>query len=214
MVPGEIDLKFLKGFKNLILKHLKRFKNVIIVTGGGYTCRQYQKAAGAISKLTDEDMDWLGIHASRLNGHLLRTIFRKQAHPVMITTPNQREKFRKKVVIAAGWRPGWSTDYVATVLARTYGVKTILNLSNIKYVYDKDPKKYRDAKKLAEISWKDFRRMVGNKWTPGGNFPFDPIASQLAQRLDLEVYVMDGSDLKNLDRFLMGENFEGTRISG
>ena len=51
-------------------------------------------------------------------------------------------------MVAAGWHPGWSTDFVATILAERLQAKTILNLSNIDYVYDKDPNKYKDAKKI------------------------------------------------------------------
>ena len=38
----------------------------IIVVGGGRTARQYQDAANRLVKLADEDVDWLGIHATRL----------------------------------------------------------------------------------------------------------------------------------------------------
>lgn len=213
IVPREIDAEFLKGFKKLILKHLRRFKKIIIVTGGGYTSRKYRDAADAISQITRDDMDWLGIHSSRLNGHLMRTIFRDQAHPVMVTTPDKKINFKEKILIAAGWRPGWSTDYVATVLARTYDVETIINLSNIEYVFDHDPRKFKQAKPLKEVGWPDFRKMVGNKWTPSGNYPFDPVASKLAQNLGIVVYVMNGRNLKNLDHLLMGREFKGTKIA-
>lgn len=115
-------------------------------------------------------------------------------------------------MVAAGWRPGWSTDYVSTILAERLGAKKMLNLSNVKYVCDKDPKKFKDAKKIKQISWKDFREIVGSEWDPGLSMPFDPIASKHAQEIGLEVIIAEGSNIENLGRILNGKNFEGTII--
>src|SRR4030042_4066994 len=83
VVPEEIDVPFLKKFRSLIISHLKSRKFIIIV-GGGRTCRKYQKAAKELTKQTQENLDWLGIHSTRLNAHLLRTVFRDFAHPAII----------------------------------------------------------------------------------------------------------------------------------
>ena len=115
-------------------------------------------------------------------------------------------------MVAAGWRPGWSTDYVATILAERLGAKTLINLSNIKYVYDKDPNKFKSAKKFDKISWPAFRIIVGNKWDPGLNAPFDPIASQLAQKLGLKVIIAEGKNINNLAKILNNKKFIGTII--
>src|SRR3989338_6735138 len=80
IVPDKIDTGFIENFKKLILKHLRLGKRFFIVTGGGQTARIYQQGAKQVGRLTADDLDWLGIHASRLNGHLLRTIFKKEAH--------------------------------------------------------------------------------------------------------------------------------------
>lgn len=102
-----------------VAKHQRRF---FIFVGGGLVARQYRDAGRAIvgHELTDEDLDWLGIHAARLNAHLLRTMFRDLAHPVIIKDYSIIQKPEKPVVIAAGWKPGWSTDYPAVILAQDY----------------------------------------------------------------------------------------------
>jgi len=210
--PG-IDWKFLKEFRQLILQLIKKGNKFYLIAGGGRTSRNYVAAARRVVKITAEDLDWLGIHATRLNAHLLRTIFREQAHPQIIKSPTFRLVSREKIVVAAGWKPGWSTDYVATVLAHEYDIKTIINLSNIDYVYNKDPKKFKDAKKLAKISWSAFRKLVGNKWDPGLNAPFDPIASQKSEKLGLEVIIMNGKDINNIKNYFNNKKFKGTVIS-
>lgn len=188
IVPKKIDWKFLKKFRKLIVKEIKKGKRFVIITGGGYAAREYIQAAGKTAPITKDDQDWLGIHATRMNAHLVKTIFRKYAHPRINKNPHTKENlmkhFAKKegLMVAAGWRPGRSTDYDSVVLAQRLNTKKIINMSNINYVYNKDPKKYKDARPIKNISWKDFRHIVGNKWDPGLNAPFDPVASKLAQK--------------------------------
>ena len=114
--------------------------------------------------------------------------------------------------MAAGWRPGFSTDFDAVLLAKYFHAKTLINLSNIDHVCDKDPRKFPDCKKIKEISWPEFRKIVGNKWDPGMNAPFDPIASKEAQAIGLEVVIMNGQKLANLKKFLEGDKAKGTVI--
>ena len=214
IVPDEIDFDFLKKFQNLILKYLKKDKRFFIISGGGKTARNYQGAALKIAKITKEDLDWLGIHSTRINAHLLRTIFKNWAYPKIITNPQKAKKtIKEKIIIAGGWKPGWSTDFVAVKLAQIYKAKTIINLSNISFVFNKDPKKYKDAKPFEKIIWSNFRKIVGNKWNPGANLPFDPIASKLAEKLKLKVIILKGTDFKNLNNFLNKKKFQGTTIS-
>jgi uridylate kinase len=115
-------------------------------------------------------------------------------------------------VIAAGWKPGWSTDYCATLICEDYNVPLIINLSNIEKVYDKDPNKFKDAKPKDSMSWKEFRAMVGDKWTPGMHAPFDPIAAKRSDELGIKVAVMNGNNLENASNFLNGKKFVGTVI--
>ena len=213
IVPKEIDIAFLKRFKAFIEAHVRRGYRFVIVSGGGSTCRMYQKAASAVELMDREDLDWLGIHATRLNGHLLRTIFRKIANPVVLKNPSRPLWFREPVLIAAGWKPGFSTDYDTVLLARRFGAKTVINLSDTDYVYTKDPKLHKDAKPLTQMGWKEFRRMVGTRWVPGMNVPFDPLASGLAEKLGLRVAMLKGTNLSNLEDFLAGRKFKGTLIS-
>lgn len=214
VVPnGGIDTDFLRALKKMIVKHVRRGWKFVIVVGGGGTARQYQQAARSIGKLERDDIDWLGIHSTRLNGHLIRTILREVAHPIMMKDPTAPlRKWHEPVLIAAGWKPGWSTDYVATRFAKRLGAKLVINLSNIDYVYDKDPNKFPDAIAIREIGWKDFRKMVGETWDPGMNVPFDPVASRMASRSGMSVALLNGKNMKNLDDLLNGKVFIGTVI--
>lgn len=216
IVPnGGIDTVFLKKLNEFIRSQLASHpdRQFFLVIGGGATARHYRDAGQAvIGKLTDEDLDWLGIHATRLNAHLIRTIFRDIAHPAIIEHYDVIRKVEEPVLVASGWKPGWSTDYCASLLCEDYGVKTVVNLSNIKQVYTADPRTNPDAKPIDHISWEDFRKIVGDKWTPGMNAPFDPIASKRSQDLGVKTVVMSGEDFDNIEKYFDGKPFLGTVI--
>jgi uridylate kinase len=211
--PGEVDAKFLKLFRELILKQVRKGNCFILITGGGKPARQYLEVLKAIAKPSSSDLDWMGIFGTRFNAQLVRLMFGKLSHQKIVEDPNIKVNFKEKVLIAGGWMPGRSTDDDAVRLAKVYGAKMVVNLSNIDYVYTKDPRKFKDAQKIEQISWKNFRKIVGNKWDPGKNLPFDPTAARLAESLKLKVIIANGKNLKNLQNILEGKKFTGTVIS-
>ncbi|MBU1126038.1 MAG: UMP kinase [Patescibacteria group bacterium] len=213
VVPnGGPDDKFLKKFDELISSEVKKGRKFVLVVGGGKTARHYIDAAKKVHQVSPDDLDWLGIHATRLNGHLLRTIFRKFAHPVVIKNPMRMpKKWQGKILVAAGWKPGWSTDYVAARIAKQLRAESIINASNIDHVYTADPGKDKNAEPIEEISWKEYRRMVGDKWDPGLSAPFDPVASRFCHKNKMSVAVVSG-EVKNLAKVLREGEFKGTII--
>ncbi len=210
VVPDTIDLGFLKNFRHSLQKYFSRNRFFLYV-GGGKICRLYQKALLEFGADT-QDRDWIGINVSRLNAEIVKQLFDKSAFEKVVTDPSKKVSTRKDVLVAAGWKPGWSTDYCSVVLAKNTGVKTIINLTNIDYVFDKDPTKFPSAKAIKEINWKEFRKIVGNKWSPGLSMPFDPRASKLAEVLKIKVVVINGKHLDRLEDFLNNKPFIGTTI--
>lgn len=212
---GGIDIAFLTNFNKFIRHQISAKKRrFFIVVGGGGTTRQYQAAASSVrGQISNTDLDWLGIHATRLNAQLIRTIFVDIADPRVIKHYEIILKIDKPLAIAAGWKPGWSTDYDAVTICQDYGIQTVINMTNIDQVYDKDPRKNRDAKPLVDISWSEYRKIAGDKWIPGSNHPFDPIASKLAQELGVTVKLLNGRNLHNLALAMDGKQFFGTTIS-
>ncbi len=210
-----IDVEYLKRFNLFIREHIKEGKKFFVVVGGGRLCRDYRDAGKlTIGEVTDIDLDWLGVHSTRLNAHLLRTIFKDIAHPRIIENYDKKlAPHKEPLVIAAGWKPGWSTDYDAVVLSKDYGADLIINMSNIDYAYDKDPKLHSNAKIIKKTTWPEFQKIVGSSWTPGANLPFDPIASKLAHELKLKVIICNGNNLANVANILNNKPFTGTVIS-
>lgn len=215
---GGIDVVFLRKFRAFIVGEIKKGKRFIIVAGGGKTARIYQKAASQISNASPDDLDWIGIAGIKLNAQLLLSAFRAEAYSQAVDhKPSGKElqalqKSKKSLYIVSGWYPGQSTDYEAVWLAREFGAREVINVSNIAFAYDKDPNKHTDAKPIREISWSAYRKLIPSKWTPGLSSPFDPVATRLAEKSGLRVKILKGSDLKNFKRAIEGKEFTGTVI--
>jgi uridylate kinase len=214
IVPDEIDTDFLARFRTLLLGKVKKGMSFYLVAGGGRLARRYQDAAKeARGSLTAEDADWLGIHGTRLNAHLLRTLFVEHAQDRIVKNPTRSFNTKYPIIVGSGWKPGNSTDYCAVMAAKKLGAKKLINLSNIDYVYTADPRKNPEAKKIEKTTWAEFRKLIPEKWDPGMSAPFDPIAAKEAEAMGLEVAVINGAKLDEFQNYIDGKSFVGTVIS-
>lgn len=216
---GGINVSFLRQFRKLLLGELKKGKKFILVAGGGKTTRVYQKAASQVTRLTAEDLDWIGIHSTKLNAQLLRIIFQKEAYHAVIDEElslNELKKTRRarnKLFIASGWKPGWSTDYIAVCLAQKFKADEVIIAGNTPFVYEKDPRQNRNAKPLPELTWSEYQKLIPRKWRPGLSTPVDPVAAKLARKIGLTAKIIQGTDLANFKKAIEGKEFKGTLIS-
>lgn len=211
IVPDAIDSAFLKKFRDLILGYVQK-RQFFIIAGGGKTARHYRDGGSGVMELSENDLHWLGIHATRLNAQLVRIIFGSHAHSEVLHHTRGRKVITQSVIIGGGGQPGGTTDHMAVKFASAYGAREVLNLSDIDFLYDKDPRTHKDACPIYRISWKEFLNMFDGKMKPGFHGPFDPLAAKLAQKLGLRVVILNGKNLKNLKAYLDGKAFTGTVI--
>ena len=219
IAPDKINSVFLSDFLAKIRTYLDSSPEdkLIFVCGGGAPARVYQQAyREVIADVSEQDagaQDWIGIKATHINAELVKAIFGNLCRDKVVTNPTAEDiSFSGRILVAGGWKPGFSTDTDAVYLAKRFGAKLVINLSNIAKVYTDDPRKNPDAKPIDSISWADFRAMVGDEWVPGKNAPFDPIASKLAQEAGIRVICADGRNTENTLAILNGGSFEGTVI--
>ena len=230
IAPKEPDTTFLSEFCKMTADWLTSNSEtrLILVAGGGGPARAYQNAYREVAKTFDDGQkkaigfadetelnnacDWMGIMATRLNAQILKTCFGPLCQQEVVTDPTKVTDFTGRVLVAAGWKPGFSTDNDAVLLAERFKADTVVNLSNIEKVYTDDPKKNPDAKPIDTISWADFRKMVGDEWVPGKNCPFDPIASKKAQELGLTVICASGKNIANIRAILDSKEYIGSTL--
>lgn len=237
---GGVDEAFIADFYDLVKERILIGERFVIITGGGHPARIYQEAykktLHAISPDREaaqknsgqntlenfkqnsglaEALDRIGIAATRLNAALLREVFSDYAETHIVTNPQDEAiTFEKPVLIGAGWKPGFSTDLDAVVLAERFGAARVVNISNVSKLYTADPAKDASAKPLSSATWDEIISVVGDSWSPGMNVPFDPVACRRAKNAGLEVIIVSGKNMPNLRALFAGGPFDGTRIAG
>jgi uridylate kinase len=226
IAPDKVDVAFLRSFRKAVLEYLEQEpeRRLILVCGGGGPAREYQGAyraalsepaggAGAAGAEAEaEAQDWIGIAATRLNAELVRFLFQPHCPQPVVQDPTAVPVFTGRVLVAGGWKPGFSSDYDAVLLARRFQADTLVNLSNVSSIYSADPKLDPSARPLPRLRWAELSAMVGTTWVPGRNVPFDPVATAEAARDGLRVVVAAGRNIENFKKILAGQDFEGTIV--
>lgn len=215
IIPGEVNSKFLKQFKQILEKHSKRYK-FVVVCGGGSVARKYiqgLKDAGKNSMF----QAMAGISTTRMNARFMTYLFGKDANEGIphdmkhVTTLLAKNDF--VFCGALRYAPNETSDGTAAKLASHF-MCPFINLTNVPGLYSKNPKKFKDAKFIPEISWKKFHEMANKtKFEPGQHFVLDQSASKVIMDRKVTTYIL-GEDMKQLDNLLKNVKFKGTVIFG
>lgn len=211
IIPDKINTTYLKKLKQIIKKNSDKYK-FIIVCGGGSLARKY---ISAINPKNKHFQSLSGIAATRTNARFMNYFFNQEPKDGIPLKMKQVKKQTKKQNIifcgALGYRPNQTSDGTAAQIALTLKTKFI-NLTNVKGLYDKNPKKYKNAKFIKTISWQSFDKMANKiKFHPGQHFVLDQNASKIIKKHKIPTYIL-GLDTKQLDNLLNNKKFIGTTI--
>lgn len=217
-----INKAYIKKISALFLLLLKQnTKNrLAIIVGGGGLCREYQEAARIIKSNTkSEDLDWIGIYSTRLNASLINAILKPHT-PADLYFPSEPSEaamlnalFKKyKCLVSAGTKPGSSSDSASVDFAEYVKSKTIINCTNVDYVYSADPRKNKNVEPIKEMTWAEYLKLIGTDFKPGGSWPFDPIAAKKAKGLKMIVKIVNGNNLKEVINAIGNKKFNGTLL--
>lgn len=212
VIPDDVDYKFIKKFKNLILKH--KNKKFVIVLGGGKTARRYIKPL-AEEKISEIKQCLIGIGITRLNARFLANFFGDAASQHIPSSMKELKNLlsKNRIVFAGGLRfvPDNTSDGTAAAVAH-YLKTDLINMTNVKGLYDKDPRKFKDAKFISNISLNDFYKMANKlKYKPGQHFVLDQHASDIIKSYKIKTIILS-NDLKNFENYLNSKKFIGTII--
>lgn len=200
-----------KGYAEVIKNIISRGYRVAVVVGGGPYARSYILCSKGIG-LNQAQSDMLGIEVSRLNALLLAyTIGREVYLPI----PRGIEEVEKawsigKAIVLGGLQPGQSTAAVAAIVAEILGIRRILYATDVEGIYDRDPKMYRDAKKLDIVLVDELPKILSQKFEAGGYELLDPLAISIIRRSCIDVIVFNGTNPDNVYRAL--EGVIGTKV--
>lgn len=210
LFPDKINVEFLKKVCSLI-KRLSNEYKIYIVVGGGVTARKYIKTGRSLG-FDEEKLDDIGIDITRLNAKFFANLIEGANKKIPATTSEAKE-IKEQIVIMGGTTPGHSTDMVGAELAEKLQASRYIIATDVDGVYDKDPKKYRDAKQLKEVTIDHLIKKFGTKWDRAGkNTVIDGPALEIIKRSKIPTFVLNGKKLKELENAITGKEFKGTKI--
>lgn len=202
-------------FANEISEVAKMGTSVGIVVGGGNFWR------GKANKHMDRcTADHIGMLATTMNALALQDALRqigcesrvqtgiemRQIAEFYIKNRATRHMEKGRVVIfgCGTGNPFFSTDTAAALRAAEINAEAVLKATNVDGIYDKDPNKYEDAKKIKKIKYIDVLNKKLNV--------MDSTATTLCMDNNIPIIVFDINKKGNLKKVIEGKNI-GTIVS-
>jgi len=184
---------------------------VALVVGGGNIFRGLAASAAGMDRGT---ADYMGMLATLINALALHDAFTKIHIPVRvqsaINAPQVAEPYiRQKairhmekgriIILACGvGSPYFTTDTAAALRAVEIGAQAILKATKVNGVYDKDPKKYKTAKRYDRISYDEALRKKLRV--------MDMTAFAMCRDNHMPIIIFDFFKKGNLQKVIAGEN--------
>ena len=121
---------------------------------------------------------------------------------------------RDEVPVMGGTGPGHTTDAVAALLAERWVAARLVIATNVDGIYDRDPRHHEDAERQEVMDHDQLLQLaVRSKQGAGTNTIVDLLASTILHRSRIELDVLDGTSLGDLEAALLGEPYHGTRVT-
>ena len=210
-VFGMDNVKVLKDYASFLVK-ISKICQPVIVAGGGKIARHYITHARS-SGADESTLDELGIEISRLNAKLLIYALKQKAysHPPTTLQEVRHAVDSGLIVVTGGLHPGQSTNGTAALIAEKIKATEFLNATDVDGVYDKDPNKYKNAKKFKKMELKDLRKMLVHEDSVAGGYDLmDIVALKIIERSKIKTRIIK-ADLKTLEKVIKGSS-AGTEI--
>ncbi|MEK6929054.1 MAG: UMP kinase [Thermoproteota archaeon] len=205
------NVKMLKDYASFLVK-ISKICQPIIIAGGGNIARHYITHARS-SGADESTLDELGIEISRLNAKLLIYALKNKAysHPPTTLQEVRHAVDDGLIVVTGGLHPGQSTNGTAALIAEKINAEQFLNATDVDGVYDRDPNKFKNAKKFKRIELKNLRNMLVHEDSLAGGYDLmDIVALKIIERSKIKTRILK-ADIKTLEKAIKGADV-GTEI--
>ena len=208
---GMDNAKMLKDYASFLVK-ISKICQPIVIAGGGNIARHYITHARS-SGADESTLDELGIEISRLNAKLLIYALKNKAysHPPTTLQEVRHAVDDGLIVVTGGLHPGQSTNGTAALIAEKIDAEQFLNATDVDGVYDKDPNKFKNAKKFKRIELKNLKNMLVHEDSIAGGYDLmDIVALKIIERSKIKTRILK-ADIKTLEKAIKGVDV-GTEI--
>lgn len=216
VAPPNLDTTYIDSLSK-ILVDLSRDRQIFCVTGGGWIARQYIEAARQFGA-AEEELDLIGIAATRMNAQLLIAALSKYTEvpvrPLSSVDATVESSEGYAISVMGGTYPGHSTDFVGVDLAIKAGATRFVNATNVDGIYSADPNLVATAEMYREVSIDALIKMMGVEWKMAGTKTvIDGPALKLIREKRVPTFVVNGRNLPEFVKALQGLPFHGTRVT-
>ncbi len=190
-----------------IVRDLSKARKLAVVTGGSDTARRYIGAVGSLggSKFLQ---DQAGILATRLHALVMIAALGERAFPKVIEDYDDAVLALQvgKIPVSGGMQPGQSTDAVAALMAERLGLNLLVKMTGVDGVYDRDPTRYPDARKIEELSYDDLESILRDKlYHPGRYELLDALSIKILKRSSISTIILSGDEPEALLDLVSGK---------
>ena len=213
LIPDQNDSVFIGKLAEM-LKKVSQKVRVCVVCGGGKIARYYTITGRELGG-DEYQLDLLGIGCTRLNAALLALALGDcSSTDIPLDVKAAAKRFAEgKIVVMGGTEPGHTTDAVATMLAVELGGARVINATSVDAVYSDDPRKNPDAVRYEKLTIDELDALVYKDHGAGKSSVFDPLGVQIAKKEKIDIQMVDGRNLEELEKAILGQPFSGTYIN-
>jgi len=214
VIASPINPEIITRYANIIKTIKQNGHEIVIVTGGGQLAREFIVIAKNLG-LEMNAQDEVAISVSRLFAQLFLKKLNIQTCDKVATTLEEAAECLKtgKIAVMGGLRPGITTDTVAALVAERVNADLLLKGTDQDGIYDKDPKKHTDAKKLDHLNFDELQNVFAETAHKAGIHQIiDPEAVKVLKRKRVKLVVVNGFKPENILSALNGERI-GTVVN-
>jgi len=189
-----------KQYASEVCHLAKQGHKIALVVGGGSLARTLIEQ-GRLVGAGKDSLDQLGIAATWVCAQLMIAAVGSLAYPLPMMEEDEFVSHMKdkRILIVGGLVPGQSTNAVAARIAELTQANVLVNVTDVDGVYDKDPRKYPDAKLLPVVTVSKLRQIVSSLPNDPGTYPlFDKRALETVERASIEVWFVNGQQPQSI----------------
>jgi predicted uridylate kinase len=199
-----INFDLFKRLKLWYYENRDQYSKIVFVTGGGGLSRTMQDRIA--DNIGGEDyLHSIAMSLTQTNATILASFIEDNDIFVPKTLGNAYEYLvspEGKTMVSGGLKVGWSTDMDAAIFADILEAGKVYKISNVDYVYTKDPKEYFDAKLIKDMTWKDYFKLFdiveGEQHKPNHKMPLDVESAQFCARKGISYMISGGKTLEEI----------------
>lgn len=213
----DINFDLMGKIKSWYVGNREQYTKLVMITGGGAMSRNLQeRMQGNIAN--EQALHNIAMSVTQTSAELLVGFLGDHNIHIPKKIGDAYEYLLKegpRTIVSGGLKSGWSTDMDAAVFADILFEKRIYKVSNIEYIYDKDPRKNQNARAIKDMTWEDYFELFSitddDTHEANSNIPIDKECAKFCRNKGISFFICGGKNL--YEKESLGDVFaDGTLV--